>query len=77
MVAVPTSKLRLAEASCSAVAALGARRGQRVLGRQDVEVGLRDAHHQVLVGSRPDRPAVQQRLARLFDGRPLARLNSG
>ena len=78
MVAVPTSKLRLADASCSAMAVLFAlRQRQRVLRRQHVEIGLRHAHDQVLFGGSADRPAPRSERSRLLDRAALARLNSG
>ena len=69
MVAVPTSKLRLADGQLLGDRRLaGAREGQRVLRRQHVEVGLRDAHDQVLLGGLEVGLRDLERLARLLDG---------
>ena len=84
MVAVPTSKLRFADASCSRDGRLvGLRGGQRVLRAEHVEIGLRDAHDQVLLGGLAGRLCAASRLllglrrsrrcwSRLYSGwRPL------
>jgi hypothetical protein len=71
MVEVPTSKLRLAEASCSATAAFCAHEGQRVLRRQHVEVGLAHAQDEVLPGAFQHEPRLLHLALRLPPGDPV------
>ena len=50
MVALPSSKLRLADSSCPATAAFGFGRRQGVLGVEHVEIGFGHAQQQILEG---------------------------
>ena len=72
IVAVPTSKLRFADASCSAIAVLLARVVcERVLCAEDVEVGLAETQDQVLLGGVEIGERRLERSLGLRDGRAV------